>query len=515
MATLLIGVAAWAQPNTFQTSYDVGLLDLMGSVKQLPSDHYLVSGSTMASLFPNATLMEVDDYGAVVWGKSYSMGFFSPSTLEDARRTSDGGFIAAGSGPNSGNQALLMKTTSTGAVTWTKGYGGSKSESFRVARQTSDGGYIACGSTHSFGAKDSTNIYIVKATSAGAMTWDRAIVMAPSNDLNHSANDIVENPGDGFYCTGSVSEINGSDTTSDILLFKLSTAGVVQWIKSYGAIGDYEEGYSIELLPTSELLITGTTDASASGLDGGDAFMMKTDLSGNIVWSRAYNIGVEDISNNGYLMSDGNFCSIGWTIAAAFPLNIAAYVVKANSTTGAVMFAERFTVGIGNILGEGQETSDGGFVLAGMTGNTSWDWHLIKTDGSALSGCNQSAYGATLRTFNPPVTIPTPAYYSGGSTTNYSPTVSNLTPTLIVDCSNAPCTPPPTPTATASPTTICQGASSTITGSGSGSGMTYNVYSAPTNGTLLGTSPLSVSPSTTTTYHVEAVDALDCSSARA
>ncbi|MCB9187197.1 MAG: gliding motility-associated C-terminal domain-containing protein [Flavobacteriales bacterium] len=514
LALLFCSIQAFAQPNTFQISYDVGLLDLMGSVKQLPSDNYIVSGTTVSGLFPSASLMEVDDAGSVVWAKSYSYGFFTASLFNDARRTSDGGFIAAGSGPNSGDQGMLTKTTSTGTVTWAKGYGGSDSESFNVARQTSDGGYIACGTTHSFGGKDSTNVYVLKTNSSGTMTWDRAIVLNTTHDLNHSANDIVENPGDGYYCTGRISEINGSDTTSDILLFKLNTSGVVQWIKSYGAIGDYEEGYSIELLPTNELLISGTTDASASGLDAGDAFMMKTDLSGNIVWSRAYDLGFQDISNNGYLMSDGNLVSIGWTIQNVFPLSISAYVLKTNVSTGAVMFAERFTVGIGNILGEGQETSDGGFVIAGMTGNTSWDWHLIKTDGTALSGCNESSYGAILRTFSPAAATPSPGYYSGGSTSNYSVSVSNLSPTLLVDCIDVPCTPPTAPTASASPTSICQGQSSTISGSGSGSNITYNVYTASTGGTLLGEAPLSQSPSVTTTYYVEAIDELLCASAR-
>lgn len=505
---------AFGQPNTFQISYDVGLLDLMGSVKQLPSDNYIVSGTTVSGLFPSATLMEVDDAGSVVWAKSYSYGFFTASAFNDARRTSDGGFIAAGSGPNSGTQGMLTKTSSNGTVTWAKGYGGSDSENFNVARQTNDGGYIACGTTHSFGGKDSTNVYVAKTNASGTLTWDRAIVLNTTNDLNHSANDIVEVVGDGYYCTGSISEINGSDTTADILLFKLNTSGVVQWIKSYGAIGDYEEGYSIELLPTNELLITGSTDASASGLDAGDVFMMKTDLSGNIVWSRAYNLGFEDISNNGYLMSDGNLLSVGWTIENVFPLAISAYVLKTNVSTGAVMFAERYNVGIGNILGEGQETSDGGFIVAGMTGNTSWDWHLIKSDGSALSGCNESSYGAVLRTFNPAAATPSPGYYNGGSTSNYSVSTSNLTPTILVDCINVPCTPPTAPTATASPTSICAGQSSTISGSGSGSNITYNVYTASTGGTLLGEAPLSVSPAGTTTYYVEAIDDLLCASSR-
>lgn len=510
------GLLVQAQ-NTFQISYDIGLLDLMGSVKQLPNDHYIVSGSATGSGFlplPNATLMQVDDGGAVVWANEYSFGFLSPSLLNDARRTSDGGLIAAGSGPNNGEQALLMKTNATGAVTWAKGYGGGNSEYANIVRQTNDGGYIGCGNTTSFGGKDSTNMYIFRTNSSGTLTWDRAIVMDPARDMNHSARDILEIPGDGFYGTGYMSQLDGLDTTTNIVVFKLSTAGVVQWIKSYGDIDEYEEGYSIELLPTNELLITGTTSASATGLDAGDMFFMKTDLSGNITWSRAYDMGFEDLSNNGFLTSDGNYLSVGWTIENVFPLTISAYALKVNSSTGAVIFAERYSVGIGNILGEGQETSDGGVVIAGMSGNTSWDFHLIKSDGSALSGCNQTTYGAAMRTFVPAAATPSPAYYNGGSTTNYSPSVSALTPTLIVDCIDVPCVPPTTPNATATSMTICNGSSTTINASGSGQGITYEIFTVASGGTSIGSAPLSVSPTNTTIYYVEAQDALLCESER-
>jgi len=513
------GLLVQAQ-NTFQISYDIGLLDLMGSVKQLPNDHYIVSGSATGSGFlplPNATLMQVDDGGAVVWANEYAFGnlFFTlPSLLNDARTTSDGGFIAGGSAPEDGEQALLMKTNATGAVTWAKGYGGGNSEFTNVVRQTDNGGYIGCGETTSFGSKDSSNIYIFRTNSSGTLTWDRAIVMDPARDLNHSAKDILEIPGDGFYGTGYMSQIDGADTTTNIIVFKLSPAGVVQWIRSYGDIDESEEAFSIELLPTSELLISGTTTASAGGLDGGDMFFMRTDLSGNITWSRAYDIGFADLSNNGYLTSDGNYLSVGWTIENVFPLTISAYALKVNPTTGAVIFAERYSMGIGNILGEGQETSDGGVVIAGMSGNLSWDFHLIKSDGSALSGCNQTSYGAAMRTYAPAATTPSPAYYNGGGTTNYSPDVSALTPTLIVDCIDVPCVPPTTPTASASDMTICQGSSTTLNGSGSGAGITYQVFSAASGGNSLGETPLSVSPSSTTTYYIEAQDALLCESER-
>jgi gliding motility-associated-like protein len=72
----------------------------------------------------------------------------------------------------------------------------------------------------------------------------------------------------------------------------------------------------------------------------------------------------------------------------------------------------------------------------------------------------------------------------------------------------------PTPTsATISATndTICTGQSTTITASGSTGGtISYNFYDAAIGGNFLGTSPLTVSPSTTTTYYLEVINSDGC-----
>jgi gliding motility-associated-like protein len=68
---------------------------------------------------------------------------------------------------------------------------------------------------------------------------------------------------------------------------------------------------------------------------------------------------------------------------------------------------------------------------------------------------------------------------------------------------------PATPTVSATNTTICQGQNTTINASGSGAQF-FNVYTAMVGGTLLGTTPLVVTPSATTTYYVEAVSAQGC-----
>jgi gliding motility-associated-like protein len=68
---------------------------------------------------------------------------------------------------------------------------------------------------------------------------------------------------------------------------------------------------------------------------------------------------------------------------------------------------------------------------------------------------------------------------------------------------------PATPTFSASDSVICQGEEITLIGAGSGAA-TYNIYDAMSGGNLLGTAPLLVSPSATTTYYLEAVDGNGC-----
>ncbi len=69
---------------------------------------------------------------------------------------------------------------------------------------------------------------------------------------------------------------------------------------------------------------------------------------------------------------------------------------------------------------------------------------------------------------------------------------------------------PGVPTVSVVNDTICEGDNTMINASGSGTGITYNVYDSATGGTLLGQTPLSVNPSSNTSYFVEAINANNC-----
>lgn len=69
-------------------------------------------------------------------------------------------------------------------------------------------------------------------------------------------------------------------------------------------------------------------------------------------------------------------------------------------------------------------------------------------------------------------------------------------------------TSPATPTFSSSDSTICAGESVTLNGTGSGA-VDYNIYDAP-GGSLIGTAPLTLNPTTTTTYYMESVETNGC-----
>ncbi|MPM37297.1 hypothetical protein SDC9_83906 [bioreactor metagenome] len=69
---------------------------------------------------------------------------------------------------------------------------------------------------------------------------------------------------------------------------------------------------------------------------------------------------------------------------------------------------------------------------------------------------------------------------------------------------------PVQPSVSASDTTICEGETVALLAGGSGSGVVYEVWSTLTGGTMLGYAPMMVSPSTTTSYYVQAVTAAGC-----
>ncbi len=129
--------------------------------------------------------------------------------------------------------------------------------------------------------------------------------------------------------------------------------------------------------------------------------------------------------------------------------------------------------------------------------------NLTASGGSTYSWSGPNGFTSTQQ--NP--SIPNASTTNGGTYTVTVTTAAGCTGTSTTNVTVNPA--PSTPTVTATANTICLGQSTTINASGSGAS-SFQVYNASSGGTMLGTTPYTVSSTATTTYYVQAVSAQGC-----
>ncbi len=493
-----------AQQTSFRISYDIANLDIPGYIIQNPAGNYVFAGTNanFIPLYGNVT--QIDSLGNVIWSKGYSGGSVA-TDIWDIKNVSGGGYITAGS---TGSGVMLMRLDANGAVTWSNRYhitSGTNEYSSRVL-PTSDGGFVVAGYVHgatppSSTKQDSANFFCLKVNSSGTFQWSKVFFYTTAYVNDHVLNDVAE-VSDGYIFGGSASQSVVDDDGTDAVVLKTDLNGNLQWMKKWGSSSSSQSVNALVSLSASEVM--------ASGDDNSKMFYEKISSSGTSNGGYSYTFpGLLSVATayNGFVTNDGNYGFIGSDIV---PLSFAfnSFVMKVSPANGNVSFARTFNSGLSSILPEGTQVSDSGYIMI-MTAQqvTGFNYHVAKCDKSGVmnnTNCESATVSPSKASYAPSFSAVTPSELSSATTSSISVVVANLSPTKVVDCITVQCNNPATPTASASPNPICSGQSTSITGSGSGTGVTYKVYTAATGGTLLGTAPLSVSPTSTTTYYVEA-----------
>ncbi len=537
IANCQLSIVNCSAQTTFRLSYDVASFDIAAGMVQSPAGDYYIAGTNATFIPLYGNIIKIDANATFQWAKSYVGGV--ATDFSDIKNVSTGGLIISGSSSSGG--AILIKIDASGNIVWANRYqcpdipsGNNSEESAYAVTETSDGGFLVGGSVSYFWdgvsgtTVDTSSALGFKVDASGNLLWSRVWVIPTPIADEHFINDIVESA-DGYFFVGESAD--GSQTMSSdgdypraALLIKTSTTGTLTYLRRWGAGNSSSQGINCAIK------LTGGANAGRillGGYDDVNAFLISVEGTGSTPTMGTFNrringvafppstFVIQDIMEN----SDGNFSAIGMNIQL---FNFYSSILKINSGSGALMFGRGYLpIGpLAAILPEGGLANDGGYMMAMTDQQTGgFNYNIIKTDnlGNMGSGSTGSSCGVTTLTPGTAaysVTLSTPTfteYTNPASRSAFTPTVTALTPTPTTDCSSIPCTPPPNPTST-SGTTICQGQSATINASGSGS-VTYNVWTASTGGTNLGATPLSVSPSSTTTYYVEAYNSTtSCSS---
>ena len=144
-------------------------------VQQTSDGGFILTGKTQSFGVGSSDvwLVKTDANGDTLWTKTF--GGASSDGGNTVQQTSDGGYIIAGYtfsfGAGSADN-YLIKTYSNGNPQWIRTYGGANAEMDQEAWQTSDGGYIMGGRTESFGAGEK-DFYVIKTDTSGNISWER------------------------------------------------------------------------------------------------------------------------------------------------------------------------------------------------------------------------------------------------------------------------------------------------------------------------------------------------------
>lgn len=275
------------------------------SIQQTSDGGYIFVGTrgNFITSSQDIQLIKTDANGNTNWRKIYGGG--QNDSSYSCQQTSDNGYIIAGDTESFSidYDAYLIKTDTSGNVTWSNTYGGGNNDGVDSVQQTTDGGYILAGGTRSFGAGE-RDVYLIKTDSSGNTNWTKVI----GGSKNDYANSIKQTTDGGYICVGSTSSFSGNGT-GDIYLIKTDANGNTNWTKCYNII-DHDYGNDVQQTSDGGFIITGSCNKA-----GGTMILLKTDSNGNTSW-----IKIIDSAKKGYCIkqtSDGGYIITGYTFLGA------------------------------------------------------------------------------------------------------------------------------------------------------------------------------------------------------
>ncbi|MCC6690141.1 MAG: T9SS type A sorting domain-containing protein [Bacteroidia bacterium] len=233
-------------------------------------------------------------------------GNATPDNGYCARQTFDRGYVAVGTTANSsfGNTDIyVVKTDSMGIVIWTKNFGTTSIEAARYVEQTADSSLIIVGYTNNV-VGNGYDIYLLKIDRNGNKLWDKTY---GGSDWDFAYS--VHQTSDGGYIVagGTYSYGKGNE---DFYLIKTDLNGDTLWTKTYGGTDD-DEAHSVRITSDGGYLLAGETKSFSDS--NGDAYIIKTNSTGDTLWTKTYGGSKEDLANDIIESTNGNYIFCGRT----------------------------------------------------------------------------------------------------------------------------------------------------------------------------------------------------------
>lgn len=361
-------------------------------------------------------------------------------------------FLAIAVLPAVGTMNEQMEIKTLGAqqpeIEWMKTFNRGEFDYFHYVRPTSDGGYIATGATEE---NDMYYVWLVKLDASGAEDW-----MVINYDLNASFMSGAETWANGFdvqqtsdngyiVCGPSMAEYDIDGTIVWLptgYIWKTDQNGNTEWLHHYYALEEEIIYWPFSIIEKDDAFITGGFalyyDASSGTVVDQDGFIMKTDISGNILWKNEFDAGGTDTLSSVAQTSDGGYILSGYTDNSNV-MEGALWMVETDSSGNKQW--DKFFDGPGfeYTFGKGCcQTNDGGYIMSGVSnsyGHGGTDIWAIKTDASGNIDWDV-AYGGEKNDYSWGMCNADSNGFAFGIVTNYGAFTSDKDDILVIETDN-------------------------------------------------------------------------------
>ncbi len=251
---------------------------------------------------------------------------------------------------------------SKGEVQWQKTFGEINDDVANSIQQTTDGGYIVAGWTKSFGS-GGEDVYILKLNSNGQLEWQKTFG-GKDDDVANS----IQQTTDGGYIVAGWTKSFGSGG-EDAYILKLNSNGQLEWQKTFGGKDD-DVANSIQQTTDGGYIVAGWTASFGSGWK--DAYILKLNSNGQLEWQKTFGEINNDVANSIQQTTDGGYIVAGWTASFGSGWQDI-YILKLNSK-GEVEWQKTFGGRDYDVANSIQQTTDDGYIVAGWTTSFSSGW---------------------------------------------------------------------------------------------------------------------------------------------
>ncbi len=283
--------------------------------------------------FDDFWVSKLDSSGAIIW--EYSFGFAGSDTPYSIIQTNDNGYLLSGvldvsASNGQGDRKLILsrhaggdfwviKLNASGVKQWSNYYGGSFTDTAYDAIQTEDDGYIIIGSSDSDDVDITNNLgsydfWILKISATGTLVWEKSFGGSEIDEaygISQAADGNYLIVGDTRSNDLDISQNNGA---ADLWIIKITPEGTLLWEKTFGG-SSFDVGRSVSKTQDNGFLIAGSsrsTDGSLTSNKGqNDAWIIKINSSGNLVWQKTIGGSNVDFFYDAVELKDQTIIAVG------------------------------------------------------------------------------------------------------------------------------------------------------------------------------------------------------------